>query len=149
MSKKRLNILLSILIAVMFIYEYMSGGFHKLYIQTLMMKHGIVVVMYSAEWCPTCRTVKPILSCLDKVGAIKLLLADVDSEEEKMYGAAVEYIPQVSVFKTINDGTSGLTYHGFFPLSKEEFSSYILEETTVNKEVFDVCLGDLYKKTGA
>ena len=140
MRKYLRTILVSLLISSMFYYEYSSGGFHRAYIRALMINNH-VVVMYGADWCPTCRLLKPILTCFDQTGLIKLVYVDTDKEADDIpkYGVVGSYIPLLSVYKTLDNGQAGLTFVGL-PSSKSALLKVLFEDRDVETTLVNYCL---------
>jgi thiol-disulfide isomerase/thioredoxin len=141
------TILVSTLIAAMLYYEYDTGGFHRLYIRSLLLSNNKVVVMYGAEWCPACtRLIGPTLTCFNQAGLIKLVHVDIDKEPVDKYGALTPYIPMISVYNNTEDGSSGLQYQGLFPSTKNDMMFILFDGAYLDKKVIDYCLRDLYKE---
>jgi thiol-disulfide isomerase/thioredoxin len=131
----------------MFYYEYSSGGFHRAYIKALLHNNEEVVVMYGADWCPTCRLVKPILTCLDQAGLIKLVYVDTDKEADDIpkYGVVGSYIPLLSVYKTLSNDQAGLVFVGL-PPSKSELIKVLFEDQDVETTLVNYCFKNLNKE---
>jgi thiol-disulfide isomerase/thioredoxin len=112
-----------------------------------MINNEEVVVMYGADWCPTCRLVKPILTCLDQSGLIKLIYVDTDKEPSDMnkYGVVGSYIPLLSVYKTLGPDQAGLTFVGL-PPSRDELIKVLFEDRDVETILVNYCFKSLNKK---
>jgi len=146
--KRLRTIFVSTLIAVMLYYEYDTGGFHRLYIRSLLWNNDKVVMMYGADWCPACRKIRPVLTCFDQAGLIKLVHVDVDKEssDRNRYGALTPYIPVISVYNNTENGSSGLQYQGLFPSTKEEMMFLLFDGVESDKKLINYCLRGLYKE---
>lgn len=62
---------------------------------------GPVVVDFSAEWCPPCRMLAPLLDKLAQqyAGQLKVVKCDVDSNEDLAQQYGVGKIPNLMFFK--------------------------------------------------
>lgn len=68
---------------------------------------GLVIVDFSAEWCPGCQHMKPLLAQLaaDRKDTLKIYTLDIDKEEglarllNAEYGLKVAFIPFLAAFK--------------------------------------------------
>jgi thiol-disulfide isomerase/thioredoxin len=117
---KRLKILLVAFFALLSYQQYFYGSFHRAYIDYQLLSNDSVVVMYTADWCPACKEVRPILQKMNDVGLIKLIVADVDKEEYRHYNVLPYFIPQISIFRR-ETKASGLSYFGQFPQDEKAF----------------------------
>ena len=64
-------------------------------------KSGVTLVDFSAEWCPPCKMMKPIINKLDEefAGKAKITEVDVDASPELADQFGVQSIPTLIVFK--------------------------------------------------
>lgn len=142
------SILVSVLVGLMLFYEYDSGGFNRLYVRSLLLNNDKVVIMYGANWCPACRLIKPVLTCFDKAGVIKLVHVDIDKQSgnRDRYGVVTPYIPVISIYSNLENGSSGLLYHGLFPTTKADMMFLLLDGSNVDNKIVNYCLKGLYKE---
>jgi thiol-disulfide isomerase/thioredoxin len=130
---KRFKILLVLFFALLGYQQYTYGSFHRAYIDYRLISNDSVVVMYTADWCPSCKQVQPILQKMDDMGLIKLILADVDKQEYTFYNALPNYIPQISIFRT-GRVSSGLSYFGQFPQNEKAFMELFVSINTSDED---------------
>ena len=65
---------------------------------------GIVAIDFSAEWCPPCRMMEPIVEQLahDYAGRVRVFQMDTDNQPATMVKLGVRGLPTILVFR---DGT--------------------------------------------
>jgi thioredoxin 1 len=63
--------------------------------------HGVVAVDFTAEWCPPCRMMEPIIEqvALDYAGSIRVLQMDTDANPATMVKLGVLGLPTLLVFR--------------------------------------------------
>jgi len=63
--------------------------------------HGVVAVDFTAEWCPPCRAMEPIIeqAARNYAGAIRVLQMDTDTNPATMVKRGVLGLPTLLVFR--------------------------------------------------
>ena len=63
--------------------------------------HGVVAVDFTAEWCPPCRMMEPILeqAARDYAATIRVLKMDTDANPATMVRLGVRGLPTLLVFR--------------------------------------------------
>lgn len=139
------TVLVSILLSVMVLYEYSSGGFHRLYVKTQLINNNTVIVMYGADWCGACKVIHPVLEKMELAGLIKLIYVDVDLGTQDVHGVLTPYIPQIAVWRKTPHGKMGLAYYGLFPRSYGEMMFIVFPDANeLDVRLIQYSLGSLY-----
>lgn len=136
---KRLKILLVVFFALLGYQQYVYGSFHRAYIDYQLLRNDSVVAMYTADWCPACKQVRPILEMMENQGLIKLIIADVDKKDYVFYNVLPHYIPQISIFRK-GTKSSGLSYFGQFPQDEKAFMETFTNQNTSEEDFLKLSL---------
>ena len=107
----------------------------------------LVLFLFSAEWCPACKSAEPIMDELEKlysekkekIKMFKIELSD-ESNREFVEKCEVQSIPTFLFFKdrTIIDRVVGVNRDGVIKIINENIGGNIGEnkESNINKEIF-------------
>ena len=72
-----------------------------------LVKEGLYVVDFYAEWCGPCKMLAPVLDKIVKENDIKLAKVDVDENEELIKRYRIMSVPTIKIFKNGEEvGTS-------------------------------------------
>lgn len=77
-----------------------------------LIKEGVVIVDFYANWCGPCKMLGPILEEIAKEKGITLIKVDVDKHDELARSYSVMSIPYVLIFK---DGELVNKFIGYLP----------------------------------
>lgn len=91
-----------------------------------LVKEGVVLIDFYADWCGPCKMLAPVLSELSEKYEGKLKIGKVNVDEERELAAAfrIMSIPTMIVFK---DGKAINQFMGYMPLEllEEKLAEYL------------------------